>query len=197
MVSFPNRAPFQGTLGHRHASAAFEGRNNPSFDAKDQETEHIPEHLSVITKPTSGMSRRVLVFLILDPCTTRVLGFLKPSLAEPYNQHDIIFVSTSGEADTYHVLARSLHTFERHSLSHSLRLRRSSLDNALAERRLRLRLSLAGEIAAVEGGDPKQLFGLDNAQVMQLSENRLSACNCVHNLEREFNMVNVSMSKDE
>ncbi|GLC42169.1 hypothetical protein PLESTM_001299600 [Pleodorina starrii] len=49
---------------------------------------------------------------------------------------------------------------------HVVQLERSTLDAALAERRLRLRLSPDGLISAVETGNPLQLFGLETASIV-------------------------------
>ncbi|GLC42489.1 hypothetical protein PLESTB_001103800 [Pleodorina starrii] len=49
---------------------------------------------------------------------------------------------------------------------HIVHLSRSSLDSALAERRLRLSLSPDGLISAVEAGSSSQLFGLDTSKML-------------------------------
>ncbi|KXZ45665.1 hypothetical protein GPECTOR_52g63 [Gonium pectorale] len=51
-------------------------------------------------------------------------------------------------------------------LMHAVRMAGSSVENALAERRLRLRVAQDGLVAAVVDGSLKHLFGLDQGQVI-------------------------------
>ncbi|KXZ45662.1 hypothetical protein GPECTOR_52g60 [Gonium pectorale] len=51
-------------------------------------------------------------------------------------------------------------------LTHVVRMARSSLDTALAERRVRLSISPDGQISSVRGGAPSQLFGIETSQIL-------------------------------